>query len=166
MALVGHKALKENKALKVVQVVKDLLELPGRMGHQAKMERKEKRAIKGLKECPALKVAQVVKDLLELTGRMGHLVKTAYRVLQAKKVTKASRADEDVEDHRVRQDHLEKEDARERADHLGQEGARDREGHLGKQGARAREEYREYKDCKAFRCIAYLPSRDDRVAST
>ncbi|KAG6363912.1 hypothetical protein INS49_009015 [Diaporthe citri] len=183
MALRGHQALeacpvhKGFPALRAFRAIKDLLDVTGGMGYLAKMEHKDQRAIWGLKES---KVNQ---------ERWGHLVKMAYQesqesqesqecqegrarrarrvtqVIQAKKVTEESRANRGAEDHRVREEYLEKEVARVREEYLEKEDVRAREEHLGKEDARAREGYREYKDCKASRCIAYLPSRDDPVAS-
>ncbi|KAL2287138.1 hypothetical protein FJTKL_06138 [Diaporthe vaccinii] len=136
-------AYPDRRALEATLVLKEFLDMTGRMGYQAKMERKECKERKERKESKESKERREhrehrehreiggFKENQESQAGWVHLVKMVYGVLQAKKVTKASRADQDAEAHRVIGEYLEKKAVGEREDHLEKEGARERADHLG-----------------------------------
>lgn len=141
---------------------------------RALKESKEHRAIRELRESREHRAIRGLRESKESQARWGHLVRMDHRETQGhqvnrargviqvnrenrvRRVTKAIRAKEDVEDHRVREECL------------GKGGAQAKEEHLETEVAQARGEYREYRDCKAFKAcqyIAYLLNRDDQVVS-
>lgn len=106
-----------------------------RWAHLGKMAPRESKECKVTRERKEIRVSQV------------------RGASQVRLVTGASRANEDAEDHRVREECLGKRDAPVKEEHQ-ERGA-----------ARVREEYRDCRDCKASRYTAHLLSRGGQEVS-